>query len=298
VKLSVMSATGNVFAVIDGFDQDLPEDPAQFAVRLCRPSAVDASRPRPPLPLGPPDLRLDGLLLLLPPRAGGACRMVIYNADGSRPESCGNGLRCIARLASEHGRARAERFVIETDCGPRAAELHRGGSGEIERVQVAMGVPRLVEREARLDTSQGRVTATLIELGNPHCVLFVADERQAPVETLGAELERHPRFPSRTNVEFVAARGTAAQVRSRLHMRVWERGVGETAACGTGACAATVAAVLTGRADAPLDALLPGGALRIGWSEGAEVLLSGSCEEVWSGEWCEPIAVRSARTVP
>ncbi len=266
MRYSLMSGAGNLFAVLDGFADALPADPAALARALCAGPGAGGLDPRP-----------DGLLIVRPPRRGGACAMELYNADGSRPETCGNGLRCAAKLAVEHGHVRGPRFVIEADAGPSptVVELERG---KVVRARCGMGVPRVLERAAHLELAgQAPVRATLVDMGNPHCVLFVEDERTAPVAELGARLERHARFPQGTNVEFLAlGRGSAA-------LRVWERGVGETAACGSGACAAAVAAREHGLAQLPLALQLPGGMLEVSEDERGALQLSGPVAELSSG---------------
>ncbi len=278
MKFTLVAGTGNNFALFDCFAEEPPNDPRQVALELC--GAALASRAQLDANLSP-DFRLDGILLLTRPREGGDCRMVIYNSDGSRPESCGNGLRCIALVAREREYVHSDEFTIETDSGLRRARVlrdKRHASG-ISGAEIHMGEPRIVERRVTLKTGHGAVEATIIDMGNPHCVLFARDEREAPVARLGAELERHRHFPARTNVEFVTVHPEG------LQMRVWERGVGETAACGTGACAAAVAAVITNRASTPIDVKLAGGTLRITWdAPDGEVRLSGACEVLGSGE--------------
>ena len=203
--------------------------------------------------------------------------MELYNADGSRPETCGNGLRCVAKLAVDRGHVRGPRFVIEADAGPCKAEVELE-RGKVTRARIGMGLPRILEREARLELpGRAPVLATLVDMGNPHCVLFVEDERTAPVATLGPLLERHARFPKGTNVEFLALRSEGA------FLRVWERGVGETAACGSGACAAASAAELHGRARLPLALELPGGRLEVSQIPGGALELAGPVEEFGSG---------------
>jgi diaminopimelate epimerase len=279
VKLAILSAAGNAFALLDATRTAPPADPARLAGLLCadRKSELFAAALRGGL--APPQGRaLDGLLLVQPPGAGGDCRMVIYNADGSRPEACGNGLRCVARFAREHDLAEGDLVRVETDAGLRRVQLLRAG-GEPRIARARMGIPRVVAARERLEVGGSAVEATLVEVANPHCVLFVEDERAAPVAELGAALEHHARFPARTNVEFVARRA------GRLAVRVWERGVGETAACGTGACAAAVAATVVGLADLPVEVDLPGGRLTVRWPEGLEVELEGPCLAHAEGEW-------------
>jgi diaminopimelate epimerase len=281
MKFTLVSGTGNVFALFDGFAEQVPEDPRDAARELCggvlaQLAGVDVKPAA--------NVRLDGLLFLLRPRESGHCRMVIYNADGSRPESCGNGLRCIAMIARSRGYVATDEFTIETDAGPRQARVIReaqgGANAPITGAEISMGEPHVEERRVTLKTALGAIEATLVEIGNPHCVIFVRDEKATPVERLGPEIERHRHFPARTNVEFVAVRAHG------LDMRVWERGVGETAACGTGACAAAVAAVVTQRASTPIDVRVPGGILHVAWdAPHGQVRLSGACEVLGTGDW-------------
>lgn len=260
-----MAGAGNSFALWDARALGEPADAVALARELCERTWPGAQA------------TLDGLLVVSPGTEGAACRMTIYNADGSRPEACGNGLRCVARFAREQGFSAGDAFTVQTDAGLRAVAMVRE-RGAIVGVRASMGAPRSIELGVLLASSKGRQQATLVDMGNPHAVLFVADERTAPVAELGRELERHPRFPNRTNVEFAALRD------GRVHLRVWERGVGETAACGTGACATAVAALREGRLQLPVDIELPGGTLRVDWDGAGEVLLTGPCEVLWAGE--------------
>ncbi|HVS10933.1 MAG TPA: diaminopimelate epimerase, partial [Planctomycetota bacterium] len=221
MNYTVLSAAGNTFAVVDAVHGEAPRDPERTARELCEAGASHM-----------PGLRLDGLLLVRPPAGEGDCRMEIYNADGSRPKACGNGLRCVARFARERGLGRSDLVRVETDAGLRRVQLAREHD-RIVAARATMGVPRLDGLEVELETPLGSVSATLIDMGNPHCVIFVPDVREAPVGELGPILERHPRFPQRTNVEFVTPRAHTAGRRGRIAARVWERGVGETTACGT-----------------------------------------------------------------
>lgn len=245
------SATGNRFAVLDVFEGE-PTDPAALARGLCTRHG------------------LDGLLLGARPRAGGDCRMLVYNRDGSRAEACGNGLRALARWAVECEHARDE-LVIETDGGARHVTCLRRGS-EIVAARAELGVPRLVERETVIPVGTRAVRATLVDLANPHCILFVPDVGRAEVATLGAALEQHPFFPQRINVSFVEPSG------ARLLVRTWERGVGETAACGTGVSASAVAALAHGLVRAPVEVGTRGGRLQVGWDGTGILTLAGPVE--------------------
>jgi diaminopimelate epimerase len=258
-----LSAAGNRFAVHDGFAGAALEDPGALARELC-------ARAEP---------RLDGLLLLARPAAGGDVRMIVFNADGSRPEACGNGLRCIAKLAVERGHARGPELVVETDAGPRRVRA-RIEAGRVVAALAHMGTPRLVSLDEPLHVRGELFRVHVVDLGNPHCVLFVAEPVRARIGELGAALERHPRFPARTNVELatVAADG--------LHARFWERGVGETASSGSGAAAVAAVAIATGRARSSVRVHAPGGTLEVEWTGVGELLLAGevlelATEETW-----------------
>lgn len=261
-----LHATGNRFAVLDGLREKNLEthDPAQLAVYVC----------------SDPELPLDGLLVLEAAQGGGELRMRVYNRDGSRAEACGNGLRCVAKVAFERGHVKTDGFTVETDAGDRWIVVEEQEGGSVSYVRASVGVPRNVklDESLRLDDTELRIAC--IDMGNPHCVLFVPDLDRAQVESLGPRIERHERFPEGTNVEFVARRGDG------LAMRVWERGVGETASCGTGAAAAAVAALGTdflpgGRARRPLAIGVSGGQLEVAWGgPGEEVFVGGSVDEL------------------
>ncbi len=267
MRTSLFSGAGNLFVMVDGFEDPL-SDPAGFAREMC--DAGGAQRP-------------DGLVLLLPSTRRADCAMQIYNRDGSRPEACGNGLRCAAKLAVDHGRVDGEAFTIETDSGVRNVRVIREG-GRIVAARVEMGRARIVERETRIRVGRDErsdgivgaavVDAAIVNVGNPHCVLFVEDEREAPVESLGPALERHERFPAGTNVEFLARRSGA------FHLRVWERGVGETLACGSGACAAALVACDRGLARFPVRLELRGGTLAVDSDPSGMLELSGPVREL------------------
>jgi diaminopimelate epimerase len=228
----------------------------------------------------------DGLILL--DRSDTAdIRMEMYNADGSRAQMCGNGLRCLALLARREGRVARDEMSVETDSGLKRVEIRPDG------IRVDMGAPgldpdslpvrldggRIVDHPIRLDDRE--FSMTCVSMGNPHAVLFV--ERMPSTEEVaryGRLLENHAIFPERTNVEFV-------EVLDRGHMRqrTWERGSGETLACGTGACAVCVAGVLTGRTDNDLVGSLLGGDLRLEWDGQGSVFKTGPAVEVFRGEW-------------
>lgn len=276
MRYSLMSGAGNLFVVVDGFAQDLPGEPSVLARAVCAPGQGAGVEPRP-----------DGLILVRPSRRGAECAMEIYNADGSRPETCGNGLRCAAKLVAEHGRVGEDAFSVETDAGIRRVHVEWDG-GRVVRARVAMGRARILAAEEELQIDGSSVRGAVVDVGNPHFVILVADERGPQVAELGPAVATHPRFPAGTNVEFLAKRSAGP-----LSLRVWERGVGETRACGSGACAAASVAVSRGLARWPVRLELPGGTLEVDSDRNGELALSGPVEELRTGDWTE---TRSART--
>jgi diaminopimelate epimerase len=250
-EVRVYSAAGNRFAVLDVFERE-PADAAALARELCAAHG------------------LDGLLLGARPLSGGDCRMIVHNRDGSRAEACGNGLRALARWAVETAHA-GDVLVIETDAGPRRVACYRRGR-EIVGARAELGVPRLVERETTLEAAGRQLSATLVDMGNPHCVVFVRDVGRAEVALLGSAIERHARFPERANVSFVEVAG------ARVLVRTWERGVGETAACGTGIGASAVAALVRGFVRSPVEVGTRGGRLQVDWDGAGVLTLAGPVE--------------------
>ena len=231
----------------------------------------------------------DGLILALPPREGGELRMRIFNADGSEPEMCGNGIRCLARfLADSDGDEPGRSWQIETLAGRIIPELQADG-----RIQVDMGAPFLEPAsvpttlepagrgvpEAELEVLGERFAVAAAGMGNPHVVIPVADVAAVELERLGPAFEHHPAFPARTNVHFVQVLHPG-----HLVMRVWERGAGPTLACGTGACATLVACHSLGLCERRARLDLPGGPLEIHWDESSgHVFMTGPAEAVFDG---------------
>jgi diaminopimelate epimerase len=234
----------------------------------------------------------DGLILVLPSEIADF-RMRMFNSDGSEGDMCGNGMRCFAKYVYERGLTEKMSFTVETRAGIVESHL-TVDNGIVTRVCVDMGVPLFGRSEtplARLDGPEpvmnlevtlGDETflGTPLFLGNPHCVFFTHNLAEIDLERIGPGLERHPLFPRKANIEFV-------EVKSRweIDMRVWERGSGITLACGTGACASVVAAVLHGFADrgAVVTVNLPGGALEVIWRQDGHVWQMGPAVEVYRG---------------
>ena len=231
----------------------------------------------------------DGVILALPPRQGGELRMRIFNADGTEPEMCGNGIRCLARfLADNDGDGPGRVWQVETLAGRIVPELRPDGG-----IRVDMGPPFLEPADVPTTLSLGtaglpqgtlevageRFAVAAVGMGNPHVVIPVADVQAVDLERLGAALEVDGAFPARTNVHFVQVLAP-----DHLVMRVWERGAGPTLACGTGACATLVACHRLGLCDSRAQLDLPGGALWIEWQgEGQPVVMTGPAEAVFDG---------------
>jgi diaminopimelate epimerase len=236
----------------------------------------------------------DGLILVLPSSSADV-RMRMFNPDGSEAEICGNGLRCVVKYAVDEGLAwpREGQLSVETSTGVLSAQVF-GKKGAVERVRVSVGVPRfapqdipvLVEAEPPLkdmplDIDGQRLAVTCVSLGNPHAVHFVdRPVEEFPLERIGPKVEHHPLFPQRVNFEVARVLD-----RERMEARVWERGAGATLACGSGACAAVVAAHLYGMAGGRVDITLPGGRVVVEWDEVGECYLEGPAETVFWGEW-------------
>ncbi len=231
----------------------------------------------------------DGVILALPPREGGELRMRIFNADGTEPEMCGNGIRCLARfLADTDGDVPGRSWQIETLAGRIVPELQADG-----RIRVDMGAPFLEPAQVpttlpigpqglpqgELEVEGYRLRVAAAGMGNPHVVIPVEDVAAVDLESLGAALEVHPAFPARTNVHFVQALHP-----EHLVMRVWERGAGPTLACGTGACATLVACHLLGLSERRARLDLPGGSLEIDWDAvSGHLFMTGPAEAVFQG---------------
>jgi diaminopimelate epimerase len=218
----------------------------------------------------------DGLIRIAPGTSA-PFFMDYRNADGSLAEMCGNGVRVVAKYLGDRGYVGGA-FDLETRAGVKHLELHADDHGQIDRVTADMGAPELEEGERRLEVEGRVVTATCLSMGNPHAVVFVDDVDAAPVTTLGPLLETHPAFPGRTNVEFAQVVDAAS-----VRQRTWERGVGETLACGTGACAVAVAAQVRGLAGRPVVIELRGGRLELDWTPGGTVRMTGPAREVAHG---------------
>lgn len=232
----------------------------------------------------------DGLILICPSRKADF-RMEMYNADGSRAEMCGNGIRCLAKYVYERGMTSRKELQIETPAGIRRLWLDVSGS-QVNQVTVDMGYPvfqaekipiisensRVVQEKIMIHHTEYRMTG--VSMGNPHAVVYVKRVKGLDLEQLGPEFEYHGRFPKRINVEF-----TEVINRGEICVRVWERGAGETLACGTGACAAVAASVLNDLTERQVTVKLKGGELTVLWSEAdGKVYMTGPAVTVYDGQ--------------
>ncbi len=277
LRFTKMHGLGNDYVYVDGHHQDLGcFDPGRLSALVSDRNFGVGS---------------DGLILILPSHVADF-RMRIFNPDQSESNMCGNGMRCLAKYVYEHGLTDKTQLAVETPAG-----IIRPGltveDGVVTRVTVDMGTPRLARGDIpmagepaastvideELDVEGTVIRVTCVSMGNPHCVTFVDDVDEAPVRELGPMVECHPAFPQRTNVEFVEVLD-----RGRARMRVWERGAGETLACGTGASATCVACALNDHTERSVQMQLPGGTLEIEWRDDDHVFMAGPAVEVFSGE--------------
>jgi diaminopimelate epimerase len=271
-----MHGAGNDFILVDGADEALPEEQLSLIAR----GACDRH-------LG---IGADGLVMVLPSRTANF-RMRIFNADGSEAEMCGNGIRCFAKFLFDRKMHTDPVLTVETLAGVKVLKLNTSG-GKVTTVKVDMGRPVLKRSEIPmkgLDSQRviaeplkvggKKLELTCLSMGNPHCVTFVDRTEDYPADKIGPQIERHPYFPQRTNVEFVQVLNE-----KEISMRVWERGVGETLACGTGACAAAVASMLNDKVDRKVTVHLLGGDLFIEWLGDDRVQMTGPADEVFEGK--------------
>jgi len=291
MKFSKLQATGNDFILVDARTKE--GEWSELARAMCdRHFGVGA----------------DGLILVQNSTSADL-KMRIFNSDGSEAEVSGNGLRCFAKYAIEKGligktSSREEQnnrsLTIEALSGIRKAKAYMSGN-KVNRVEVNMGLPQFqpeqipVKVKVDIPISSGpildypllidgkKLTLSLLSMGNPHAVSFSSRPvPDFPLAEIGPKVERHPMFPQRTNLEVARVLS-----RGKIEARVWERGVGETLACGSGACAIAVAAQLSDYVETQVDIMLEGGTLAISWDRVGEVLLTGPVEEVFTGEWPE-----------
>ncbi len=218
----------------------------------------------------------DGLICICPSERADF-KMRIFNADGSEGEMCGNGIRCVGKYVYDKGLTGKRELKIETLAGVKELNL-TVTDGKVSAVTVDMGVP-ILESPRNLNILGKDYLAYPVSMGNPHAVVFLGNVKDLNLTELGPHFEHHPSFPNRTNTEFVAVRGPA-----HLEMRVWERGSGETLACGTGACAALAAATICGLTGRAATVHLPGGAMELRWRDDGHMEMTGPAVTVFEGE--------------
>jgi len=271
LKFTKMQGLGNDFVVIDGVRQRVELTPHLVRALADRRLGVGC----------------DQVLVVERPTGDADFRYRIFNADGFEVEQCGNGARCFVVFVRDHGLTDKRELRVETAGGMIVPRLEPDG-----QVTVDMGVPRFRPEEVPFTDGEGAIEETLdvggtavrisaLSMGNPHAVQIVNDAAAAPVATQGPLIENHRRFPNRVNAGYMQIVD-----RATIRLRVWERGAGETLACGTGACAAVVAGIRRGLLDSPVRVATRGGELVIGWDgDGAPVMMTGPAATVFEGEW-------------
>jgi len=275
MKFTKMQGAGNDYVYVNCFEETV-QDPAAVAIKVSNRNFGIGS---------------DGLILIMPSEVADV-KMRMFNSDGSESEMCGNGVRCVAKYAYDHGIVAKKEISAETGAGILTLQLVTGTDGKVEKVRVNMGPPRLTRKEIPmlgnpdekvvdepLNIMHSTFNITCASMGNPHCVIFVDDVESFQVEKYGPLIENHEMFPRRTNVEFVQIIS-----RTEVRQRTWERGAGETLACGTGSSAVTAACVLNGHTEKSILNHLSGGDLEMEWGDDGNIYMTGPAVEVYSGE--------------
>ena len=284
MKFTKMQGLGNDYVYVNCFEETV-NDPEKLAIAVSDRHFGIGS---------------DGLILITPSEVAD-CRMDMYNLDGSRGAMCGNGIRCVAKYVYDHGMTNMTTIRIETLSGIKTIDL-TVKDGKVRLANVDMGMPVLLSQgvnreltpEVRkeiadsaiwevLDVQDKEMSMIHISMGNPHAIVYVDDVKNLPIEKIAPSFEKHERFPNRVNTEFVKVLD-----RNTVEMRVWERGSGETLACGTGACATAVACILNGLTEEKVTVKLLGGDLEIEWDrEKNKVFMTGPAKVVFDGVWEE-----------
>ena len=275
MKFTKMQGLGNDYVYVNGFEERI-ENPSEMAVKVSNRNFGVGS---------------DGLILINPSEKADF-EMEMYNADGSRGEMCGNGIRCVAKYVYEYGLTDKTHISVETLGGIKYLDL-TVEDGKVLLVRVDMGSPILTPAQIPVIADEAEAVAvpilvdeteyqmTCVSMGNPHAVVFMDDIEHLEIEKIGPKFEHHERFPNRVNTEFVKVLD-----RQTASMRVWERGSGETLACGTGACAVAVACILGGYTENKVTVKLLGGDLLIEWyREQNKIYMTGPAAVVFDGVW-------------
>ena len=274
MKFTKMQGLGNDYVYVNCFKETI-ENPPEMAKKVSNRNFGIGS---------------DGLIMINPSDVADF-EMEMYNADGSRSEMCGNGIRCVGKCVYDYGLTEKEHISVETLAGIKYLDL-TVEDGKVKLVKVDMGSPELVPENIPIVADGNRVIdepinvngteyrMTGVSMGNPHAVVYVEDVKGLDIETIGPAFENHERFPNRVNTEFVKVLD-----RNTVEMRVWERGSGETMACGTGACAVAVACILNGFTEDKVTVKLLGGDLQIEWDKEADkIYMTGPAEVSFDGE--------------
>ena len=274
MKFTKMEGLGNDYIYVNCF-QEKVDNPREFAIKYSDRHFGIGS---------------DGLILICPSEVADF-RMDMYNADGSQAEMCGNGIRCVGKYVYDYGLTNQTRVAVETLAGIKYLEL-KVEAGKVVEVTVDMGSPELIAGnvpveypaeqviDAPIEVGGTKYRMTCVSMGNPHAIVFVDNVKDFPLETIGPMFENHPVFPKRTNTEFIEVLND-----SEVNMRLWERGSGETLACGTGACASAVACVLNHKTKDEIVLHLLGGDLKVKWNrEQNKVYMTGPAKVVFDGE--------------
>lgn len=274
MKFTKMQGLGNDYVYVNCFKETI-ENPPEMAKKVSNRNFGIGS---------------DGLIMINPSDVADF-EMEMYNADGSRSEMCGNGIRCVGKYVYDYGLTEKEHISVETLAGIKYLDL-TVEDGKVKLVKVDMGNPELVPANIPIVADGDRVIdepinvngteyrMTGVSMGNPHAVVYVEDVKGLDIETIGPAFENHERFPNRVNTEFVKVLD-----QNTVEMRVWERGSGETMACGTGACAVAVACILNGLTEDKVTVKLLGGDLQIEWDKEADkVYMTGPAEVSFDGE--------------
>lgn len=274
MKFTKMEGLGNDYVYVNCFNETV-ENPSEVSIKVSDRHFGIGS---------------DGLILIKPSEVADFC-MEMYNADGSQSEMCGNGIRCVAKYVYDYGLTDKTSISVETLAGIKYLDL-QVENGKVVMVTVNMGAPELVPANIPVKSDKDILVRepievagvnyemTCVSMGNPHCIVFVEDTAAFPLEKVGPEFEKHEVFPNRVNAEFIEVLD-----RKTVNMRVWERGSGETLACGTGACASTVACILNGLTEDEITLHLLGGDLKVRWDKDENlVYMTGPAKVVFDGE--------------
>ncbi len=273
-----MQGIGNDYVYVNCFEENV-KNPSELAITISNRHFGIGS---------------DGLILIMPSKIADA-KMRIFNADGSEAQMCGNGIRCVAKYMYASGLKKHDRMIIETSAGLKAIELTIENDN-VSQVKVEMGAPCLLRNDIPMVGKNTQVineplqlngtvlNVTCVSMGNPHCITFVDDVDSIDLSVTGKAIENHELFPERINAHFVQIVST-----NEIKMRTWERGSGETLACGTGAVASGVACFLNNLTERTVHAQLPGGILKVEWADDNKTYMSGPAEFVFTGWWKEKV---------